>query len=323
MSVDNFIPSIWAGNILRALDTALVYASSGVVNRDYEGELAAAGDTVRINQIGDPTVSTYSKNTDIASVETLSDDQLILKVDQQKYFNFQVDHIDVAQQRPKVMDEAARRAAYALRKAIDSYIGGLYTDISALNINTTNTYGGINLGSDASPLTGAWNTAGSMAYDKLMDLSTILDTNDVPDDGQRFCVVPPWFESYLLKDARFVGYGTMIQNARLVTGTVGGNLAGFASPSPQPNNGGGVGATPIGMVGGINVYKSNQVPNTTQTKYKIIAGHPMAWSFAQAVTEVIAYTPEKRFGDALKGLVVYGAKVVRPNALAGLTANAT
>jgi hypothetical protein len=49
----------------------------------------------------------------------------------------------------------------------------------------------------------------------------------------------------------------------------------------------------------------------------------MAWSFAQQVTEVIAYTPEKRFGDALKGLVVYGAKVVRPNCLAGLTANPT
>jgi hypothetical protein len=258
MSVDNFIPSIWAGSILRALDTALVYAGSGVVNRDYEGELQQAGDTVRINMIGDVTVSSYSKNTDINSPETLSDDQLILKVDQQKYFNFQVDHIDQAQQRPQVMGEAARRAAYGLRKQIDSFIAGLYTDVATSNINTTSTYGGINLGSDGSPLTGAWNTAGSQAYDKLVDLGVVLDSNDVPDDGNRFVVVPPWFEGYLLKDQRFVGYGTMVQNMRLETGTVGGQLP--SSPGSQPNNGGGIGAAPIGRAAGFQIYKSTRCP---------------------------------------------------------------
>src|SRR4051812_37241322 len=110
MALDNFIPNVWAGSILRALYTSLVYAQPQIINRDYEGEIAAAGDTVRINMIGDVTVSDYTKNTDIASPETLTDAQLSLKVDQAKYFNFQIDDIDAAQQKPKVMGEASLRA---------------------------------------------------------------------------------------------------------------------------------------------------------------------------------------------------------------------
>jgi hypothetical protein len=67
--------------------------------------------------------------------------------------------------------------------------------------------------------------------------------------------------------------------------------------------------------------ESNNVPNTTGTKYKIIAGHPIATSYAEQIVDVRTYQPEKRFGDAVKGLHVYGAKVLRPQNLAGLIAN--
>jgi hypothetical protein len=305
MATENFIPSLWAGSILRALDTALVYANPAIINRDYEGDLAGQGDSVRINMLGDVTISTYTKNSDLSSPEALTDAQLVLKVDQGKSFNFQVDSIDQVQQRPKVFGEATRRAAYGLRKVIDSFIAAQYTDISATNT----------VGSDGSPITGTWATAGTLAYDRLVDLGVLLDNQDVPDDG-RWVVVPPWFEAYMLKDARFVGYGTGFNAALLQNGFPGEAIT-------QPNNGMGPGTLPIGRAAGFDVYKSNQVPNTTATKYKIIAGHPMAWSFVQQILEVDAYKPEKRFGDALKGLAVYGAKVVRPNCLAVLTGNPT
>ena len=305
MTTENFIPSVWAGTLLQALDTALVYANPGVINRDYEGEIQAAGDTVKIEMLGDVTISNYSKNTDISSPEALTDAQLMLSINQQKYFNFQIDDIDKAQQKPKTMAEAMRRAAYGLRKAIDGFIASLYTDISATNV----------IGSDGSPITGTWLTGGTLAYDRLVDLGVLLDNADCPDDG-RWVVVPPWFEAYLLKDQRFVGYGTAQQMELLMNGFKGESIT-------QPNNGGAPGNLPIGRAAGFDIYKSNQVPNSSQIRYKIIAGHPTAWSFAQQIMKTEAYTPEKRFADALKGLAVYGAKVLRPNCLAVLTGNPT
>jgi hypothetical protein len=77
----------------------------------------------------------------------------------------------------------------------------------------------------------------------------------------------------------------------------------------------------VGEAAGFTIFKSNNVPNTTATKYRIVAGHPSAWSFASQITSVEAYRPEKRFANAIKGLLVFGAKVVKPAGLAVLVAN--
>jgi len=299
MSLNNFIPQVWAGNILRALRTSLVFPQ--LMNRDYEGDIANAGDTVRINMIGDVSIFNYTKDADLPSPEALTDAQLVLKIDQAKAFNFAIDNIDRAQQNPQVMGEAASRAAYGLKKVTDSFLAGLYTDISPTNF----------VGSDASPITGTWSTAGTLAYDRLVDLGVLLDVQDVPDEG-RFCVVPSWFEAYMLKDNRFTSYATVGALANLREGSITGG------PDTAINSNGA-----IGRAAGFDLYMSNQIAQTSATKYKIIAGHPMAWSFADQILEVVGYTPEKRFADALKGLHVYGAKVVRPQALALLTANPT
>ena len=65
MAISVFIPTIWSARLLEHLDKAHVYA--GLVNRDYEGEIRNYGDTVKIQQIGDITVKSYTKNTDIAA----------------------------------------------------------------------------------------------------------------------------------------------------------------------------------------------------------------------------------------------------------------
>src|SRR4051794_25809350 len=93
-SIDNFIPTIWSARILVALQKALVYAQPNIINRDYEGEIREAGNTVLINSIGDPTIFDYTKNTDMPSPETLTSTQRQLVIDQAKAFNFQVDDVD-------------------------------------------------------------------------------------------------------------------------------------------------------------------------------------------------------------------------------------
>lgn len=281
MSLD-FIPTVWAGRLLTALQGSLVYGQAGVANRDYEGEIRAGGDTVKIASIGDITVDDYTKDTDINAPETLTDDEQTLAIDQQKYFNFCVDSVDRAQQNVNVLDEAMRRAGWQLRDAADTFLAG---------VMETAVPGGNKIGSIGSPVIPTKDDA----YEYLVDISVLLDEANVPLEG-RFVVVPAWFHGLLLKDERFVSSGTAAANRVLRNAEVG-EAAGFS------------------------ILKSNNVPNTTGEKYRIIAGHSMATAYVKQVLDVQTYKPEKRFGDAVKGLHVYGAKVVRPTSLAMLIAS--
>lgn len=281
MSLD-FIPSVWAARLLTALDKALIYGQANVSNRDYEGEILRAGNTVKIASIGDVTIGSYTKDADINDPESLTDDEQTLSIDQAKYFNFYVDSIDRAQQNVNVLDEAMRRSAWKLRDVADAYLAGIM-DAAVPSGNK--------IGSIASPI----EPTKDDAYEYLVDLGVLLDEANTPIDG-RFVVVPAWFHGLLLKDERFIKAGTSRADDSLVNGEVG-EAAGF------------------------RILKSNNVPNTTGAKYKIIAGHSIATAYVEQVVDVQTYKPEKRFGDAVKGLHVYGAKVVRPNCLAELIAD--
>lgn len=281
MSVANFIPALWSARLLAHLDKAHVYAA--LVNRDYEGEIKNYGDTVKVNQIGDVTIKNYTKGQDIDDPEELAGDQQELKIDQAKYFNFSIDDVDNAQTNPKLMDEAMQRAAYGMNDTTDGFLANLMA-VGAIN-------NGDNLGTDEAPLLPTAETA----YDMLVDLGTDLTEKNVPTMG-RWVVVPAWFHGLLLKDKRFVGNGTDYNKALIEGGEVG-------------------------VAAGFKVNLSNNVPNTTGTKYKIIAGTNAAASFAEQILKTEAYRPEKRFSDAVKGLHVYGAKVFQGKCLSVLTAN--
>jgi len=278
----NFIPTVWAARLLVALEKALVYAQDGTVNRDYEGDIKESGNTVKIGSIGDVTIGDYVKNTNITDPEILTDAEQSLLIDQSKYFNFYVDSVDRAQQNVNVMDEAMRRAAWALREKADTFMAGIM-DAAVLSINK--------IGSTTTPKVPTKDDA----YEYLVDLGVLLDESDTPIDG-RFVIVPAWFHGLLLKDERFVKTGSSSADAALANGQVG-EAAGF------------------------KILKSNSVPNATGTKYKILAGHAVATAYAEQIVDLQTYKPEKRFGDAVKGLHVYGAKVVRDKALAVLIAN--
>jgi N4-gp56 family major capsid protein len=277
VAINNFIPEIWSAQVLRTLQKALVFGQAGVVNRDYEGEISGAGDTVRINSVGAVTVGAYTKNTNMSAAETLSDAQTSLLIDQANYFNFQVDDVDKAQQKPKVMSEAMRNAGYGLRDEADQYLSGLYVDATTAIDNA----------GAAQTLTFDDPTDPLNVYNILVDAGVALDELNVPSEG-RFVIMTPAGHGLILKDERFVDVSKAGTDAALRNGQVG-QAAGFS------------------------ILKSNNC--TPDTGYHWVAGHPMAWSYAEQVNEVEAYRPELRFADAVKGLHVFGAKVVRPDAL--------
>lgn len=283
MTINNFIPSVWSALVLKAANDKLVYGS--LCNRDYEGDISQMGDSVKINAIGRVTIGSYTKNSNISAAETLTDAQTTLTIDKADYFNFQVDNVDKAQVKGAVMEAAMEDAAWGLANKADEYLAALHSETPAAN----------KIGADAgSAKLGLVLTAGSAMYDYLTQLAVILDDNNTPDDGKRWVVVPNWAAGVMTQDSRFIN-ATQAGNDIRTTGY-------------------------IGKAAGFNIFKSNNVTNDAQTvpTYRIMAGHPKTIALADQINEVAAYKPELRFGDAVKGLHLYGFKVVRPSMLATL-----
>ena len=276
MAVNNFIAEVWAAQIFQSLQKSLVYAQTGVINRDYEGDIRGKGDTVRIVAHGPITIDNYNKVTGIGDPEELDDASATLEITQAKFFNFRVEDIDKAQMQVSLMESATQDAAYRLGDVADQYVAGVMVAGAGARVGTV-----------ASPI--EFDLSEVLANDAIIDLKTKLDEANVPGEG-RFLVVPPWLTGILLKEG-------------LVTRNVG-----WSGVEPAMKNG------QVARLYGFDILESNNVPVDTGTS-QIIAGTARACTFADSVNDVEAYRPEKFFADALRGLHVYGAKVVDPSAL--------
>lgn len=283
MSFESFIPEIWAGELLASLKKTLVFAGPDVVNRNYEGEIAEKGDTVTINSISRPTVGTYVKNVTSIVPENLSTAQRKLVIDQSKYFAFEVDNIDRRQMAGDGFGEAIIEAGYGLADVADQFVESTI----AAAVASANALGTVSV------------TTAAIAYTKLIALKVVLDNANVPDDGRRFAIIPPWYHGLLLDDNKFV-----------------------ANPQ-NPDGSQALMNGSIGRAAGFNIKVSNNCPNTTGDDWRVTAGHPSATSYAEQINSVKAYEPEDAFSDAVKGLHLYGAKVVRPTAVATMVASIT
>jgi hypothetical protein len=282
MAITNFIPEVWSAQVLSSLKKALVYAGPSVVNRNYEGEVSAKGDTVRITSISRPTIGSYTKDSTTITPETLTDAQRALLIDQSKYFAFEVDDIDLRQSADggALMNEAASESAYGLADTADQYVAGLYTGADSANqIGTVSV------------------TTADLAFTQIRKLMVKLDEANVPREG-RYCVIPPWY------------HGLLLERAGLIQVDAAGTAEGLRNGS-------------VGRLLGFDLLVSNNAPLVTGDDYAVIAGYPGAISFAEQIVKVEAYRPESAFSDALKGLHVYGAKLVRPSGIATVVASIT
>jgi len=269
MAISNFIPEVWSAALLKALRDRLTYAQAGVINRNYEGDIARAGDTVHITNFTDPSVRDYTKNGTI-TWDTLTDAGQTLVVDQADYFAFKVDDIDKRQALSGFVEETTTGASYNLAAEADEYVSGLMV------AGATNDLGAVTVSSSDPD-----------AYELLVGLRTALTRSNTPADG-RFVVVPPELYAVLLKDDRFIRYDA--------SNTEGGLRNGI-----------------VGRAAGFDVIESNVVPSTgTETVvFDVVAGHGIATTFAEQIASTEAMRLENTFGDGVRGLHLYGAKVVR------------
>lgn len=280
MAITNFIGEVWAAQILQALQKALVYGQSGVINRDYEGDIRGKGDTVRITAHGPITIDNYDKSTGLSDPEELDDASTTLEITQAKSFNFRIEDVDKAQMNVKLMESATRDAAYRLADVADQYIVGIMA-----------AQAGSAVGADGSDK--IFDGSTDLVSEELLEIKQKLDEADVPFEG-RWVIVPPWVTKWLLQEDAV-------------------NLPMWSAVEGVMKNG------QIGRLYGFDILQSNNVPNTAGDHYKVLAGVSRATTFADSVNETEAYRPDKFFADALRGLHCYGAKVIDPECLCVLT----
>jgi len=215
------------------------------------------------------------------TIQALTDATRSLLIDQQKYFAFEVDDLDAVQSRNGGAI-VDQAGSQAAYKLRDTADQVIAAELKA------NALAGNKLGAKAV------NSADT-AFKLLVDFRTKLATNNIPNEG-RWAIVTPSFYSYLLQDNRFISAAQSGSTDPLLNGRVGRAL-------------------------GMNIYESNNCTAGATTGTMCYAGHAIGTSYAEQILKVEAGRLEKRFADYLKGLHVYGTKVLRPEAV--VTADVT
>lgn len=288
----NFIPEIWSGKLIENFYDATVLAA--ISNTDYEGEIRNQGDTVNIRTTPNITIRPYVKGQNLV-VENPDKPKLQLVIDKGEYFACVEDDIDRVQSDIKLMDMWSKDASEQMKIRIDQRVlTDMLPDISSINKGATAgaVSAAFNLGTTGSPLTVTKDGAGGTAsvVDLIVDVGTVLDEANVPEAG-RFMVIP----------ARMAG---LIKKSELKDASLSGDSA-----SPIRNG-------RLGMIDRFTLYVSHNLKVDTGGKYNLIAGTKMGLTFASQMTNMETLRAQTTFGDIVRGLQVYGYKVVKPEALA-------
>jgi hypothetical protein len=328
----NFSPVIYSKQVQLAFRKAAV--CEAITNSDYFGEIAQMGDSVKIIKEPEITVKAYARGTTITP-QDLDDEDFSLTIDKANYFAFKVDDIEEAHSHVNFQSLASDRAAYRLADQFDQdvlgYLSGykqsaIHGTADTVNdvVNGTNAVGSatdellasmkldasdFNSGSAGDaiailPRTGA-GAAPTDAGDAnplqvIARMSRLLDQQNVDTQG-RWLVLDPVFMEVLkdedsrLFDADFGGSG--LQN-----GVVSNNIHGFT------------------------VYSSNNLPavgtgpsftgaNSSTNFGVIVAGHSSAVATAEQINKTETYRDPDSFADIVRGMHLYGRKILRPEAL--------
>jgi len=281
----NFIPEIWSGKLQVKFYKSTVLGE--ITNNDWEGEIKGSGDKVKIRTIPTITVRDYTKGMNLTN-EVPQSTPIELTIDYGKYFSVVVDDIDAHQADVKLMDMFTNDASQQMKITIDSMVlDGMKAAAATANKGGTAgaISGNLNLGTDAAPVGFSKTTA----LDTILNMGLALDEQNVPEDG-RWIVLPAWA-------------GALIKGSELRQAYLTGD-----SVSPLRNG-------KIGMIDRFTVYLSNNLPKTGDGDTYIMAGTRDAVSFASQITNVETLRAQSTFGNIMRGLNVFGYKVVKPEAL--------
>jgi hypothetical protein len=292
----NFIPEIWSGKLIENFYDATVLAA--ISNTDYEGEIRSMGDTVNIRTQPNITIRDYVKGQNLV-VENPDKPKIQLVIDKGEYFSCVEDDVDKVQTDINLMDMWSKDASEQMKIKIDQRVlTDMLPDIAASNRGATAgaKSAAFDLGTAGAPLTITKDGANSTTsiVDLIVDMGTVLDEANSPE-SDRFLIIP----------ARAAG---LIKKSELKDASLTGDTT-----TPLRNG-------RLGMIDRFTIYVSHNL-NVTNGNTSLIAGHKMGFTFATQMTEMETLRAQSTFGNIIRGLQVYGYKVVKPEALSTAVVN--
>ena len=290
-----FLPSVYSKKVLNFFRKASV--AEAITNTDYAGEISAYGDSVKIIKEPVISVSDYTRGSDTTATK-LTDQELTLVVDSAKAFKFIVDDIETNMSHVNFKEVASSSAAYALKDSYDAAI--IANMFSGLSSSSPDHIIGSDSGTADATMTHATNSVdllgsdgtGVDPLDLMARMARLLDDQNVPEEGRWFLAGPVFYEQLGKSGSKLLSVDFNAGQGSIRNGLVSsGKLRGF------------------------DMYKSNNIADTSSASGKVLAGHMSSTATANTILSTEVIRDPSSFGDIVRGLHVYGAKVLRPEAL--------
>jgi hypothetical protein len=291
-----FLPSVYSKKVLNFFRKASVVEA--ITNTDYAGEISAYGDSVKIIKEPVISVSDYTRGSDTTDTK-LTDQEISLVVDSAKAFKFIVDDIETNMSHVNFKEVASSSAAYALKDAYDAAVlVTMFAGVSAsgpdhvIGADAAAGTGGVAETTASVDLLGSDGT-GVDAIDLMARMARLLDDQNVPEEGRWFVAPPSFYEELSQSGSKLLSVDFNAGQGSIRNGLVSsGKLRGF------------------------DMYKSNNIAATPGgATGKCLAGHISSTATANTILSTEVLRDPTSFGDIVRGLHVYGAKVLRDDAL--------
>jgi len=301
----NFQAEIYSQKVLKFFRRASVVED--ITNTDYAGEIENFGDTVRIMKEPTVTISAYSRGS-VVTPQDLADDEIQLTVDQAQAFAFKVDDIEERQSHVNFEALATSSGAFSLKRNYDKNVLQAMIDNAGIKGASGTVETDSNLGTSGTPVTVTGSDAGDDVVNLMALMARKLDEQDVPEENRWFVAPPRVYENLYKAGAKIVEV----------------QVTGDAS-SPLRN-----GLVTNQRIMGFSLYKSNALRQsadaTTTTDMVslsgvgtgeniVLAGHISGMATANSIAKTEVIRDPDSFSDVVRGLHVYGRKVIRPEAL--------
>jgi hypothetical protein len=302
LAANKFIPEIWSGKLIEKFYASTVLAA--ISNTDYEGEIKNQGDKVIIRTKPTITIRPYAADG-MLTVDRPEGGNTFLLIDKGDYFNLALDDVMRIQSDVNLLDIWSDDAGEQMKIVVDrAVLLGMLHQAAAANRGITAGIlsGDVNLGVTGTPLAvvGRSPTTGQVEIlDVLLRLGQVLDEQNIPESG-RWVVLPAW-AAMMLKQSE-------LRQAYLTGDSV----------SPLRNG-------RIGQIDRFTIYVSNLLPRGSvatpvaglaDKEQPIYAGHAHGLTFASQFTNVETLRSEMSFATLLRGLQIYGWKILDSVAIA-------
>ena len=305
-----FIPQLWSQKL-----NAKFYANTmmtEIANTDWEGEIANQGDTITIRTAPSITINDYAGAGSTLTDEVPDPITVDMQIDKGKYFSVQVNDVLAYQADMDLMNMFTEDAAKQLKIAIENEVFFSYfVTEGAAAANKGATAGAIsgnyNLGTDTAPVAQA---TPANVLKTILRMSAALDEQNVPEDG-RWLIMTPHDRQLLMQTDIAQAYFTGDQSSTIRTGKIGmlDRFTVYVSnllPKGQAGK---------ALVAGLSATSSGASVSNAKARRMMVAGTSHACSFASQISKTEQLRNQTDFGDKVRGLAVYGRKVLKNEAL--------